>query len=385
MERAAYRRWAMLIGEELMLFGASSSFNNYKESAIARMADRKDLPRRPPRYMKSDAARHMPEQHQLPATNRASAVDSIVLPLPHTVAVLQQMAPLVLSRPECSSAAVKPAAKQAASSSQHSAPLSEIPNAAEPGAKSAAAQSRSAKPQAPLDATKGKQVQQSALPAAQKSPPSPQKARTAAIQSTHSRSSPRAIASSSAGASSNSPPRQAVSDVSNLDFDTQESWDANNVRLDTAIAALSQLSQQVTRLAGDLEMIKASTIGDRRSRPFTPGSTERPAKIARDARSTEGGQALQFAGTSTQQMLEGLTGESSSSGDGDESDVQEASGNYEQWDLARYKRAKTERARGRFWVNASEEAKQRLIEALLAEPALSPVTVQARQKGWIPF
>ena len=83
--------------------------------------------------------------------------------------------------------------------------------------------------------------------------------------------------------------------------------------------------------------------------------------------------------------LEGMSGDSSSSGDGDSSDVQEVPSQYETWDIARYKRAKTERARGRFWAHASEDAKGRMIQSLLTEPDMSPVTVQARNKGWIPF
>ena len=48
-------------------------------------------------------------------------------------------------------------------------------------------------------------------------------------------------------------------------FSSQDSCCANNVRLDDALTALSQLSQQVAGLTGDLEMMKARTIGDRRS------------------------------------------------------------------------------------------------------------------------
>ena len=80
-----------------------------------------------------------------------------------------------------------------------------------------------------------------------------------------------------------------------------------------------------------------------------------------------------------------MSGDSTGSGEGDGSEVSEASPEYELWDLARYKRAKTVRARGHFWEKASVEVKRRMIDALLAEPAMSPATVQARQKGWIPF
>ena len=135
-------------------------------------------------------------------------------------------------------------------------------------------------------------------------------------------------------------------------------------------------------------MIRARTIGDRRSRPFTPGSADRPAKVARDSRNLEAESAarvLDYAEASTQQMLESMAGSSSSGGDAEGSDAPATSTEYDTWDLPRYKRAKTERARGHFWANASVESKQRMTQALLSEPTMSPVTVQARQKAWIPF
>ena len=47
LESGAYRRWSVLIGEELMMFGACSSVMAYEESAKVRMTGRKDLPRYP--------------------------------------------------------------------------------------------------------------------------------------------------------------------------------------------------------------------------------------------------------------------------------------------------------------------------------------------------
>ena len=71
--------------------------------------------------------------------------------------------------------------------------------------------------------------------------------------------------------------------------------------------------------------------------------------------------------------MEGLAEE----GDEGSQDVQEVSGeqvaamhfNYEEWDVSRYKRAKTEKARGLFWASASDEAKRKMTGALLHEPA----------------
>ena len=67
IDQQAYKRWTVLIGEELMLYGSSSSVETYKEGARARMAARKDLPRRPPRLMRRDPPRiSRPEQVNSP-------------------------------------------------------------------------------------------------------------------------------------------------------------------------------------------------------------------------------------------------------------------------------------------------------------------------------
>ena len=82
LERVAYRRWTLLIGEELMMFGAGSSIAAYEESAKARMAARNDLPRRPPRYMTKEAAAAPQPDKQTSSAQQAMAIDSPILPLP---------------------------------------------------------------------------------------------------------------------------------------------------------------------------------------------------------------------------------------------------------------------------------------------------------------
>ena len=54
MDQQAFRRWTVLIGEELLLYGSSSSVEAYKDGAQARMVSRKELPKRPPRLMRRD-------------------------------------------------------------------------------------------------------------------------------------------------------------------------------------------------------------------------------------------------------------------------------------------------------------------------------------------
>ena len=402
LERAAYRRWTLLIGEELMMFGAGSSIAAYEEGAKARMAARNDLPRRPPRYMTKEAAAAPQPDRQTSSAQKAMVIDSPILPLPSSspISAVPPIVAAAASRPSSSYAPFsQPLPKPATSNlrsmeiSQNAPPSKQFQLLKRVQAPNGQASSRlmhtpnlSSKVQA---RTMVMQADPTAAPAHQ-----PIRAGTSAESSNASAQRtirPACSAEGSSAVRSGSSTSSAVSAgqasavVVSDDFDTQESWDANNERLDGAIAELAQLSQHITRLTGDLEMMKAHTIGERRSRPFTPGSSERPAKIQRDLSNAEHGQALEFAGDSTQQILEGIAGERSDGADDDGSDAAETTGQFESWDIARYKRAKTEKARGKFWDKASLEAKQRMTQSLLAEPDMSPVTVQARKKGWIPF
>ena len=51
-----YRRWAGLIGDELLVFSRSSSSQAYVDGAALRLNSRNDLPKRPPRRMKAITA-----------------------------------------------------------------------------------------------------------------------------------------------------------------------------------------------------------------------------------------------------------------------------------------------------------------------------------------
>ena len=343
MEQGAYRRWAILIGEELMLYGASSSASVYKESALARMAARHDLPKRPPRRMRGDTASAHPRAQHV-------RCDSPLLPTPSND--LPPVRPADQGRP--------PAGR----------PLPIIPLAVS-----------EAKPMAPpkpaakkvLDAEKNA-PKVTILKRGKETPESVKGKQTEVLDQ----------GSPSSGASV-----QVIESIQSADdvviVESAEEWSDNNVIMD-----ISKLAKEVTRMVGDLEMLKARIVGSRRSRPFTPGSTDRPKKVARDSGNPASGHALDFS-ESTQEILEKIQegavhgSESQDMRDLETQSDQESSQKYEDWSILRYKRAKTENARGLFWATASEEAKERMIQALLAEPPGSSCTVQARQKLWIPF
>ena len=165
-----------------------------------------------------------------------------------------------------------------------------------------------------------------------------------------------------------------------------EEWSDDNVILDN----ISKLAKQVTQVVGDLEMIKAKMLGSRRSRPFTPGSSARPTKVAREAAVQGNGQVLNFQEGSTQELLAGLSRganakESQDLRDLDSQSEQDGDPKYDEWDLQRYKRAKTVNARGLFWEKASKETKERMVQELLDDEPMAAATVQARQMKWIPF
>ena len=64
---------------------------------------------------------------------------------------------------------------------------------------------------------------------------------------------------------------------------------------------IPKLAKRVTQVVGDIEMSKARISGNRRSRPFTPNSSSRPAKVARESIAQEGGQLLDYQGNFTQE------------------------------------------------------------------------------------
>ena len=99
---------------------------------------------------------------------------------------------------------------------------------------------------------------------------------------------------------------------------------------------------------------------------------------------------MDFQAGSTQEILAELSTDvvAVESQDLQELDSQSEQGGdpqYDEWDLARYKRAKTVRARGLFWEKASKESKERMVQELLREEPMAAATVQARQMKWIPF
>ena len=359
LEQKIFRRWVVLVGEELMLYGSSSSTTAYTEGAIARMASRKDLPRRPPRHMKNEAT----------AAESSGHPDSPLLPLP-------------IQRPPMSSSAapVLPA-------SPSRAQLSAIPQ--QPQGSMQGTPNEIAKPKPKPKPSSQQQMLSDKAPSNVFSVLSKRK-ETAAVSSaaaaTSSAVSNVAISSSFSTPTNTRNVSKSSEHVDCVDHQSTEEWDDDNVILDN----ISKLAKQVTQVVGDLEMIKARMLGNRRSRPFTPGSSARPAKVAREAAVQDNGQVLDFQAGSTQEILAGLSTDvvAVESQDLQELDSQSEQGGdpqYDEWDLARYKRAKTVRARGLFWEKASKESKERMVQELLREEPMAAATVQARQMKWIPF
>ena len=351
------------------------------------MASRNGLPRRAPRYMRNIVsaapATCVPNQDIPVAGRQSSVLDSPILPTPS------------LAPPPPPAFAAKAAAAPVQPSrgrERHDKPL---PKQA---AQQQTPQIRAPLPQAMQSLTllrkdKDKEPQKSP----KSDPPSQPRQFHQATPKNAS------IAKQTGNASSSS-----SSDVTG-DFETKESWEADNIAMD-----ITRLSQQVTKMVGDLEMLRAHVVGDRRSRPFTPGSSDRPSIVPRESRDQGGVHHLESQGLTSQDLLVSLNEVTDGSAaspkvregkaaqeeqavqegqegqeEQEEPEVQEEhipkNVNYEEWDVSRYKRAKTEHARGLFWTHASSVAKEKMVQALLAEPNGSQATVQARQKLWIPF
>ena len=341
LERKAYKRWAILVGEEMMLYGASSSVEAYEESAKIRMAERKDLPNRPPRRM---------NVNQLSAArNDDGRPGSPLLPTPKPT-------PADIFQVQSAPTAVVADSSQRKEWPKPMAKSSQSASVAKPAAKP--------DPKTVTLLTKGKEKE-------------------TVVSSTSSSS--RCVAGPSAPRQQNSISAPMNGNEKEEADNAEEEWADDNVLLDN----ISKLAKQVTQVVGDIEMIKARLSGNRRGRPFTPSSSSRPTKVARESAPQQGGQVLNFQEDSTQEILAKL----STDADAKESqdmleDSQSEQGScskYDEWSLSRYKKAKTVHARGLFWEKASKEAKERMTKELLGEEPMAAVTIQARQMKWILF
>ena len=145
-------------------------------------------------------------------------------------------------------------------------------------------------------------------------------------------------------------------------------WDNNNVHMDDAalLASLSRLSQ-------DVAMLQARLVGQRRSREFTPSSAEPERNKFLCVENSPPPQPLVFLTDISETPLSGSA------------PIALPSAEYEDWDLDRYVQARQFPARQRFWQQASESTKQRMVLALYGQPSGTPATVQARENGWIPL
>ena len=382
-EKAAvlFKRWAGVVGEELVIYARSYSTGGYTQGAQLRLANRADLPKRPPRRMK-------------PASNDA----------PPVVMRIPVKQPPTLSDPAPKPAPAQPFQHVAALRSQHLQSVPKAPPHSAPQAKPQNLKVAVAPPKAPA-----KPLRTSPKPSIQL--PAVTEVQHFQLNRSHSAGISEEIAVSQDLATS-------VSD---------KEWDDNNTHLDDEALLLS-----LSRMHRDVEMLQAKLLGNRRSRQFTPGSTSpnRSKFICIDHSPPH---VLDFSA--------GATGSSSSNGDSSPSaalasvsantpppcqsvpppavaEVVSAASvpasqmgaavessepgampsastpasqlpasaiDYDTWNVDRYIQSRHFSARQRFWLAASGAAKERMVRELYEQEAGTPATIQARENGWIPL
>ena len=325
-----YRRWAALIGDELLIFSRSLSTEAYAEGAGLRLSNRNDLPKRRPRRM---------------ATTQPSGSASVI-PVKKPPVVTDPILPdpAAHATPTVSSQTPKPSPRMSHPLSQPIVPVSIL-----------------RRDQAPNPST-NIQPKLMAAPVAIRAPKSKAKEQVAGSQSeavTQNHATPRDNRNNGYLAAASS--EMVVSqDLQELPPDSE--WEQCNTHLDDAALLLS-----ISRISQDVEMIKARLVGHRRSRELTPSSAQHDRAKFVCVEHSPSPQQLDF-------RTEATAASSSSS-------VQTE---YESWDLERYVQARQLCARQRFWQCASEAAKGRMVQALYGQPAGTPATIQARENGWIP-
>ena len=341
-ERAAklYRRWAALIGEELLVFSRSSSTHAYAEGARGRLSSRNDLPKHPPRRAKVAAA--IKETSVIPVRKPPSISEPI---LPEPAGVTTNNAPTQISRPKTTS--TPPPADRRMPTQQRQQPLSSL--SAQPKSKAGT------DPELAPDA----KAARAPMPQAKMAAASSQKGAVSGTPRVLSRGQPLAASNGIQG-------EAAISqDMQNLPPDVE--WHNDNVHLDDAILLAS-----LARLSQDVEMMQTRLTGYRRSREFTPSSAQ-PNRNKFVCVEPSPPRPLDFTADATEALSSSSTVHVTPPAE------------YETWDLDRYIQARHFSARHRFWQVASEAAKQRMVLALYGQPSGTPATIQARENGWIPI
>ena len=332
---ALYRRWVSLVAEELLIFSRCST-TAYVDAAHIRFANRPDLPVRRPRRIQrvciaGSSVRVVPRQ--------PPEIQEPLLPTP--------VANKLPERSQFQAAKPKPSANLPISAISQAKPKPASTNGG-PGCGVS---------KAPI-----------APPKAKAKSPARDVARVRFVQDP-----PNADVLPVDSAS------QMVSQDLNA-LPPQQLWEDDNTYMDDAALLCS-----IARISRDVEMLQASLIGNRRRRDFTPGSADRdrPDKFIRVDETPS--RCLNFlpAIANSSSSSAGSSSASSASSDAG-SPLSAANADYENWDVERYVQARHLSARQRFWQQASDAAKTKMVRGLYDQPAGTPATIQARENGWIP-
>ena len=238
------RRWASLIGEELTIFARSSTTGVYSEGAQFRLANRADLPKRPPRRMKAESI--------IPVKSPPIITEPL---LPDPTAVnsnVQKDKSTVCHQP--------PPQNKTASS-----PTSSL-NALRP---KAAQVSGVAPPKAPPKVS----ILRSTVPNPQPSS-QPQQPRTPAVPKAQASSASGGVPITNVPASLQNVETNVLASQDVRELPPAEEWENDNDHLDTPAILTS-----ISRLCRDVEMLQARLVGGRRNREFTPGSENHRSKF----------------------------------------------------------------------------------------------------------
>ena len=327
---ALYRRWVALIAEELLIFSRCATTGAYIDTARTRVANRSDLPPRPPRRIKRPVS---------------TDTNGIIAGPKQPAAVLEPLLPT-------------PAIAEF--------PLRQVVNPKPQPIHPPAPYGRQGQPPAIVGVANRNNA---------KVPIAPPKAKA---------KSPPRNTGRQGGSSDHLPKHPPVQQVDGSlpvvsqdlnDLPSQNQWEDDNTHMDDVALLCS-----IAKLSRDVEMLQASLVGNRRGREFTPGSAERerPDKFIRIEETPA--RPLVFSPTAAAAS----SSSTSSSNEIASQPPRDPNEEYDNWDVERYVQARHFSARQRFWQQASVAAKEKMVRELYNQPAGTPATIQARENGWIP-
>ena len=367
-EKAArlYRRWAALVGDELLVFSRSFSTQAYVDGAAVRLRNRNDLPKRRPHRM--NASKPGNDSWPIPTRKPPVLTDPLLPDPPPPATHVPSLQP-----PKLAALSRRPI----------------LPSLPPPTILLSSTAASLPRQQPPVQ-------QSSQMRARPKAAETPKSKERVVSPNTHSLPFHR-DSSQKCGPFDHSDPTVSQ-DLCAMPL--EDNWEENNVHLDAA------LLDSLSRLSQDVEMLRARVVGQRRSREFTPGSTGAtrtkfvcvedsppPAPLNFNAEASSSSSSSASSSSSSSSASSSVSASSSASGSSSLSsplstsntESETPSAEYETWDLDRYIKARHLSARQRFWQMASEAAKGRMVQALYGQPSGTPATIQARENGWIPL